>query len=422
MKANAKYGWVIVAVATLALVISNGLSIGGLPPFYKPIREEFVGLGMVDASRAESFIATGANITFFMSGLFSLIGGWLITRFRLKPIMLAGCAMLGAGLVLHSQAASENAVYLARFLMGASLGFVGVTPCVILVSNWFRTGRGTALGIALTGTSLGGSLVSLVAAPLIANYGWRSALLALTAFVWLILLPAIIFFVRESREDSSSAHSAAAPTTVATSAEGVTLREALATPLFWAFAATAALVFYPIFVILQQFILYVQTPKIGLSAQTAAFGQSALFAISVGGKFLAGYLSDKFGAARIMVFFAALMFASSLILLDLTAANALFFLLPFAIGYGGTWVMLQRLAADLFGRREIGKILGLITLIEVSGAAVGGRTTGYLADQAGGDYTFAFYGVTIAAGLALLAAIAVFALVRDRNDNEEHAK
>ena len=44
------YGWVIEGVATLALVVSNGLSIGGFPPFYKPIREEFVLLGAVDQS------------------------------------------------------------------------------------------------------------------------------------------------------------------------------------------------------------------------------------------------------------------------------------------------------------------------------------------------------------------------------------
>ena len=69
------YGWVIVAVSTLALVVSNGLAIGGLPPFYKPVREEFVALGAIDASAAESFIANSANITFLMSGVFSLIGG-----------------------------------------------------------------------------------------------------------------------------------------------------------------------------------------------------------------------------------------------------------------------------------------------------------------------------------------------------------
>ncbi|MBK9529006.1 MAG: hypothetical protein IPO41_11970 [Acidobacteria bacterium] len=88
------YGWMIVAVSTLALVVSNGLAIGGLPPFYKPIREEFVAIGAIDPGRAESFIANAANITFLMSGVFSLLGGWLITRFRLKPLMLVGCGLL----------------------------------------------------------------------------------------------------------------------------------------------------------------------------------------------------------------------------------------------------------------------------------------------------------------------------------------
>src|SRR3954454_20123785 len=92
--------WLIVAVSTLALMVSNGLAIGGLPPFYKPIREEFGAMGAIDASNAESFIANCANITFLMSGVFSVLGGWLITRFRLKRMMLVGCALLGGGLVL----------------------------------------------------------------------------------------------------------------------------------------------------------------------------------------------------------------------------------------------------------------------------------------------------------------------------------
>ena len=397
-----QYKWVIVTIATLALVVSNGLSIGGLPPFYKPLREEFVRIGAIDAGHAESFIANAANITFLMSGVFSLIGGWLLTRVRLKVLMLVGCVMLGLGVLLHSQATTAETIYLARFLMGASLGFVGVAPCVVLVSNWFTVGRGTALGIVLTGTSLGGSVVSLLSAPLIASYGWRTALLALSALVWLILLPAIIFFVRENPQATLANEEIAS--------DGMTFREAIKTPLFWLFAACAALVFYPIFAMLQQFILYVQTPKIGISAEAAAFGQSALFAIAVGGKFLAGSLSDKFRAVGVMVFFAALMFLSSLVLLDLTANNALLVLLPFAIGYGGTWVMLQRLSADFFGKREIGKILGAITLIEVTGGAIGGRITGYLADQNGGDYTTAFYGVTIAAGLAFLSTILIVAI------------
>ncbi len=410
-------GWVIVAVATLALVVSNGLAIGGLPPFYKPIREEFVALGVVETTRAESFIANSANITFLMSGVFSLLGGWLITRFRLRPMMILGCILLGGGLVLHALAYDAETVYLARFLMGASLGFIGVAPCVVLVSRWFEEKRGTAIGILLTGTSFGGFLIPLVAAPLIANYGWRNAMLATSSLVWIVLLPAIVFFVRSPHVSKGSSQPRGALTNVRSSdtIDGATLRQALSTPLFWMLAACAALIFYPIFFTTQQFVLSLQSSKIGVSAQTAAVTQSALFAMSLGGKFLAGFLSDRFNALRVFVVCAFVMFLASTVLLMLTANNFLLFLLPFALGYGGTFVVLQRLVADFFGRREAGKILGLITLIEVAGAAIGGRITGYLADKNGGDYTNAFYGVAIAACCAFLATLAVYFLQSRKN-------
>jgi MFS family permease len=394
--------WAIVAVSTLALVVSNGLTIGGLPPFYKPLKEELVAIGAVDISHAESFIADGANITFLMSGVFSLIGGWLLTRMPVKALMIVGCLLLGGGLVMHSQAESVETVYVARLLMGASLGFVGVAPNVFLISRWFDAGRGTALGIVLTGTSVGGFIIPLIAAPLIETYGWRSAMLAVSFLVWLVLLPAVTLFVNDRGEH--------APAKADVDVNGLTLRQAIGTGRFWAFAACAALVFYPIFVTTQQFILYLQSPKIGVSPAIAAFAQSALFAFSIGGKFIAGYLSDKFRTMFVMVACAGLMFISTLVLFYLTPNTALLFLLPFALGYGGTFVLLQRLATELFGMREIGKILGLVTLIEVTGAAVGGRITGYLADRAGGDYAYAFFGVTIATALAFVFSVSIFVL------------
>ena len=164
------YGWVIVAIATFALVVSNGLSIGGIPVFYKSIREDFVAGGTVAADRAESFIAFGASLTFLFSGLISPFAGWFIQKFPLKRVMLVGCAMLGSGLILHAVASTPTLVYAARIIMGLSLGFVGVLPSVVLVSHWFVRRRGTALGLLLTGTSLGGVLVPPIATPLIEQF------------------------------------------------------------------------------------------------------------------------------------------------------------------------------------------------------------------------------------------------------------
>src|SRR4029079_19282302 len=134
---------------------------------------------------------------------------------------------------------------------------------VVLVSRWFDERRGTALGIVLTGTSLGGFLIPLIAAPLIARCGWRTAMVSVSLLVWLVLLPCIVLFVNEPENRSNGAHGTYSEAT------GLLLRQALRTPLFWAFALCAALVFYPIFVTSQQFILYLQSPKIGISAEVA---------------------------------------------------------------------------------------------------------------------------------------------------------
>ena len=254
------YGWVIVAVSTFALAISNGLSILGIPVFYKSIREDFVASGVVAAHQAEQFIASAASFTFLLSGLISPLAGSLIQRFPLKRLMLAGCTMLGTGLVIHALADSVIAVYTARILMGISLGFVGVLPTVVLVSNWFPDRRGTALGILLTGTSIGGVLIPPISTPLIDAYGWRTAMILVSLIVWLLLGPAILFLVKDR-----PTHIAANDTVSNNeSASGTAFSDAIRTPLFWILALASALVFYPIFVTSQQLIL--QTAKIGFTA------------------------------------------------------------------------------------------------------------------------------------------------------------
>lgn len=416
------YGWIIVAISTLALVVSNGLSIGGIPVFYKPLREDFAASGAVAAGQAESMIGLAGSLTFLVAGLFSPIAGYLIDKYDIRILMIAGCVILGAGLLLHSQAMSPGIIYLSRSLMGISLGLVGVLATTVLVSKWFVRRRGAAIGILLTGTSIGGVVIPLIATPLIINFGWRTAMVLVSLIIWIILLPAIIFFVKTRPQDIGLLPDGSdvgqeeikdqALNIKDQKTGGLTLREALKTPLFWVFALCAALVFYPIFVTTQQFILYLQTPRIGMSAQAAGYAQAALFAVSVGGKFFFGFLSDKMSPTRVMLFCCGIMFAATFVLFFLTASNALLFMLPFGLGYGGTFVLLQRLVADYFGVREYGKILGAITVVETVGAAIGGILTGRLADAAGGDYSQAFYGVAITTGMAFLLVVVLNFMVK----------
>jgi sugar phosphate permease len=300
--------------------------------------------------------------------------------------------------------------------MGASLGFVGVLANTVLVSNWFRRLRGTVIGIVLTGTSLGGVLIPLVATPLITNYGWRAAMLAVSLIVWVILLPAVLFLVKNKPGDigllpdgdpqKDNLRTENNPLQNELNNDyGYTLGQALKLPLFWIFAFCAALIFYAIFAVSQQLNLYLQSPKIGFTPQQAGFVQSLLFALSIAGKFLFGFLSDRFPSTRVMLISAFTMFLSTLAFLHFNNQSVYLFVILFGLNYGGTFVLLQRLVADYFGLREYGKILGVITVIETLGAAIGGKITASLADSSGGDYMQAFYGVIIVTGLALMLVL-----------------
>ena len=97
------------------------------------------------------------------------------------------------------------------------------------------------------------------------------------------------------------------------------------------------------------------------------------------------------------------MLSGSMFLLHLNQLTAFAFIVPFGMGYGGAFVLLQLLSVTIFGARDSGAIIGAIIFIEAFGGAVGTFATGMLASNAGGDYTLAFYGVIAVTALALLA-------------------
>ena len=413
------YGWVIVAISMLSLLISNGLSIGGLPVFYKPIQQDLLSLGSVTIETKDAVTGLGAGLTFLLAGVFSLITGVFIDRVGSKRFMIAGCIVLGAGLVYYSFAATPADVYVSHSLLGLSLGLVGVLIQTVLVSNWFRRKRGSAMGIVLTGTSFGGVLIPVIASPLISDYGWRTAMQILSLLVWLVLLPASAFLVKDRAADMGLELDGdeVTPTvnTISTGGEGSTFREALASPVFWIIGLCAALIFYPIFTISQQFNLYLQN-TIGVSKESAAFAQSVLFATSVGGKFLFGWLCDHFPTRAVIMLCCGVMFLATVMLVGFIAPATIYvFLIPFGLGYGGTFVLIQLLTVESFGLRDVGKILGALTLIETLGGFLGSVITGYLAGLSRGDYTTAFYGVTIASGLAFISTFVVYILAGRRS-------
>ncbi len=395
------FAFVVASVALIMLVVSNGLAVGGIPVFFKPIQESLIESGAVLSSDIQSAFAIGPMITIMLAGLVAPIGGILIGRIGFKWVLTTGCLLLGIGLAIYSTADSLALVYFSHAFLGLSLCFIGVVPASALVSAWFVKGRSAVLGIVLTGTNFGAILVPLMATPLIVARDWRFSMQMVSLLVWFLLLPLVIFVVRARK-------------TVETVKEeiedGATLMQALSDVRFWLLAFAAAGIFYCIFAVLQQFNLFMRSERFRLGPEDVKDFQITLAVATIAGKFALGFLADYLGSIRTAVFGAVLMLASTSILwfIDIDLIGP--FAIAFGFSYGGTFVVLQIIARDLFGKKYFPRILGSVHFIQTLGGAAGLYVTGYLADLYSGDFTTAFKVLAplMTGAVAILAVLALF--------------
>src|SRR5205823_6357447 len=92
------------------------------------------------------------------------------------------------------------------FYLFNALGYVcgGPLPNQVLLTRWFTTARGRAMGFAYLGIGLGGALVPFLALWLVRLAGWHVALRLLGALIVVIALP-LALTVRESPADAKVA-------------------------------------------------------------------------------------------------------------------------------------------------------------------------------------------------------------------------
>ena len=178
------WGWRIVAAAFIAQAVSIGCTISAFGLFIAPIEAD------LGASRAQTNL--GLSILMLVASGIGPFLGRAIDRGPARAIMLGGVLWTALGLAALSQASSLLQMALVLALMvGVGHASFGPLPAMTILANWFDTKRGTAIGIAATGTTTAGFIMPPVAVFLISNYGWRVALLCYAAGCVVIAAPAI---------------------------------------------------------------------------------------------------------------------------------------------------------------------------------------------------------------------------------------
>ncbi|MBX7219288.1 MAG: MFS transporter [Blastocatellia bacterium] len=389
------YGWYVAFAALVLYFLSNGSAVT-LPPVYYPVLiKEF--------HSNEQALPLAGVITLVTAGILSPFGGALIDRYGVKRLMCIGALMLAATLTAYGFAPSVGYIYVMHLGFAISLTCCGLFVSVTLLSNWFSTYRGTVIGLLVTGSSFAGALLPNVISRVISTSGWRWGYWLTAAVVWLLAVPLTLFVIRNRPADMGLFPDGRTPTqslrngSTRPQLPGMTLGEAVRTPVFYFLALGSAMIWYAILAMQSFFKLYLER-DLKMTNEQAAFLLSLIFFFSVGGKFGFGFLADKKPKRTVMILTTALLAAGSLFLLTfsasgITTASALpqlvSFTVVFGLGFGGTFSMIQLMVQECFGPREIGRILGTVTFIDTLGAAAGIILTGTLRRQTG-NYVAAF--------------------------------
>ena len=388
------FGWWIVAGGSTIQALHGSMLLHGFTAYFIFLQDEF--------GWSRAVVAAGFAFTRFESAILGPFQGWLVDRFGARPIVFIGLFIFGGGFLLFSRVNSLPMYFIAFAVMavGASLGgFISVTATI---ANWFSRRRAMAMGIALTGTSLGGLMVPVLAWSLTA-YGWRTTAVISGLLIWFIGMPVALLLRRtpeeygylpDGRKESPPLEQVPGSTVAETSAEATieynfTAREALRTPAFWLIScghASALLVVSA--VAIHQIPHMVQA--VGLSIQAAGGIVAYLMVVAVTGQLLGGYVADKMSKRILLVACLLGHMAGLLVLAYATNLAALFL---YATLHGLSWGVRgptqQSLRADYFGRASFATILGFSSLVMMIAMMVAPIFAGWLADLQG-DYRMAF--------------------------------
>ena len=394
------YGWWIVTAGFLNQALAAALLQRSYGAYLVLLHQEF-GWSKVELSAAYSMQQVE-------NGILGPIQGWLVDRFGPRISMRVGMVIFGLGFIAFSRIETLTGFYIAFLMMalGSSLG--GFFPFSVTIVNWFSRRRSRALSTMQMGGSLGGLLIGAVAFSL-TTYGWRDTAFYSGLLVLIIGLP-LTQLVRRRPEDYGMHVDGVAPDAEGVDVDGgrhsgahatepdFTLRQALRTPAFWLISLGHASALLIVTAVDVHIVAYM-TEDLNYSLSFAALVLTVLTISQFAGIAAGGVIGDRWDKRYVAVW--CMGFHTSALLIAAYAFHpAMLFL--FAVMHGGAWglrgPMMQAIRADYFGRNSFGAILGVSSLLMMTGTISGPMLAGILADRTG-SYRLGFTILAILSGV-----------------------
>ena len=321
----------------------------------------------------------------------SLLLGHLLRVFGMRRLMTMAALCAGACFFGYSVTRAVWQFYPISALIGFCVVVLGAAGVSILINeNVPASSRGTVMGIVMSGSGLGGVVLTPVMSRINETVGWRASY-RLTAVLVLLLVPMILAFVRNRQSASGEEDDDAGQ------GAGAILREkGIPLMLF------CAVMLMMIGIVTTGFnsSIHPYARDIGMTETRAAFMVSLASASLMAGKILMGTFCGRFGARTGFAAVGAMLMLSQL--LAFSAYQAALLTVPAMVlfGFGNSLptVVGPLFVGDLYGKERYSKIAGVFFAFVFLGNAIGPYTAGFTFDMSGHYKLF----VLICAGLGLL--------------------
>ncbi|MDA0994860.1 MAG: MFS transporter [Proteobacteria bacterium] len=299
-----------------------------------------------------------ASAKYLTGSIIAIAVGRFIDVMGVRKVLIAVSVIGGLAMVSFLWTPNLTIYYAA----GVMLGFAGAGTMVaikVLISRTFHASQGTAMGIAMLGTSVGGVIVPLVITWLIETYGWRVGSALLSAGVWIVALPLMVFFLTDESFESAEAKDTLAPHEPAALSR-VVVSELAMQPQFWLIALAVFAAGFVDQAFIQHQVLYLKD-DLGMSASHYAGGIAAMGLLGIVIRPLVGGLFDKMSTRGVSLSYMMLAFGSLFALGAINPYLFAAFVVFRAIGHSAVLLDTTVLAKHTFGLKNIGIILGVYT-------------------------------------------------------------
>jgi MFS family permease len=311
--------------------------------------------------------------------------------------------LLGLTLLPLSQATELWQFYLLYGVLGAfALAAVSPVNVTAVVSGWFEKRRGSALSISTSGSAFGQLMIVPAGTWLLTTTTWPNLYLMLAVVLLVVMTPISFLFVRSNGSPSRMSGSRHIPQTD-DQREPLKLGDAVAGSSFWLLAFGFFVCGFTMAFASAHFMAYAD--DMGMSTTRAADVVAVTAIFSIAGSFLLGLAADRYDRRYVLALTYALRGVAFLLLWLLPVGPLLFiYACVLGISWTATTPLTAAISADLYGRRNLGLIFGLMFSFMNVGFGAGSFLDGLVYDTFG-SYRAALLANMVLGGLAAVAAL-----------------